>query len=117
MRSQVLGTAVVLCTAVLATHVGWHHATNTAAQSFAMTVRPLFDLRSPERSPFPSDVFTVADPNQNTGRRVNLPMPQDCRIYASDCEDVRVLNQLDGFSMHARKREFLGGKQGPIGGI
>ena len=44
----------------------------------AAVVRPLFDLRSPERSPFPSDAFTVADPNQNTGRRVNLPMPQDC---------------------------------------
>ena len=38
----------------------------------AAVVRPLFDLRSPERSPFPSDAFTVPDNNQNTGRRVNL---------------------------------------------
>jgi hypothetical protein len=68
----------------------------------ADAVRPVFDLRSPERSPFPSDVFTVADPNQITGRRVNLPMPQDCGTYASDCEDVAVLNQLDGFNMMAR---------------
>ena len=29
-------------------------------------------------------------------------MPQDCRSDAFDCEDVGVLNQLDGFSMHAR---------------
>ena len=74
----------------------------TADLNAAAVVRPLFDQRSPERSPFPSDAFTVADTNQNTGRRVNLPMPSDCRTYASDCEDVAVLNQLDGFNMLAR---------------
>src|SRR5215204_7178628 len=101
-RSNALRAALVACAAFLATQPLWRPLTNAAAQSSDKTVRPLFDLRSPERSPFPSDAFTVADANQNTGRRVNLPMPQDCRIYASDCEDVRVLNQLDGFSMHAR---------------
>jgi hypothetical protein len=44
----------------------------------------------------------VADTNQNTGRRVNLPMPADCGAFASECEDVSVLNQLDGFNMMAR---------------
>ena len=68
----------------------------------AAVVRPLFDLRSPERSPFPSDAFTVADTNQNTDRRVNLRMPPDCRTNASDCDDVGVLNQLDGFNLQAR---------------
>jgi Bacterial virulence factor lipase N-terminal len=66
------------------------------------TVRPLLDLHSRDRSPFPSDAFTVADANQNTGRRVNLPTPQDCATHPSDCEDVAVLNQLDGFNMQAR---------------
>ena len=41
-------------------------------------VRPLVDFRSLNRSPFPSDRLTVADTNQNTGRRVHLPIPQDC---------------------------------------
>ena len=68
----------------------------------AGVVRPLFDLRSPERSPFPSDAFTLPDLNQNTGRRVNLPMPQDCTTHPSDCEDIVVLNQLDGFNLQAR---------------
>ena len=74
----------------------------TADRGAGAAVRPLFDLRSTERSPFPSDAFTVADASQNTGRRVNLPMPQDCRAYASDCEDVSLLNQLDGFNLQAR---------------
>ena len=47
-------------------------------------------------------MFTVADARQNTGRRVNLPMPQDCVTHASDCEDIALLNQLDGFNMQAR---------------
>lgn len=65
-------------------------------------VSPLFDLRSLDRSPFPSDRFTVADENQITGRRVNLPMPDDCRAQKSECEDRVILNQLDGFNMQAR---------------
>jgi hypothetical protein len=65
-------------------------------------VHPLFDLTSLERSPFPSDRFTVADDEQNTGRRVNLPMPQDCTVEVSECEDVAILNQLDGFNLNAR---------------
>src|SRR5262245_31861867 len=64
-------------------------------------VTPLFDLSSPERSPFPSDRFTAPDARQITGRRVNLPMP-DCATRASDCEDVVVLNQLDGFNREPR---------------
>ena len=93
---------VVLC----ATAWGWpgrlaaRHGSGCPAT--APDVRPLFDLRSPERSPFPSDAFTVADASQNTGRRVNLPMPSDCVTHASDCEDVAVWNQLDGFNMQAR---------------
>jgi hypothetical protein len=69
----------------------------------AQTVRvhTLFDLRTPEGSPFPSDRFTTPDPNQNTGLRVNLPLP-DCAALPSDCEDIGVLNTLDGFNMQPR---------------
>ena len=72
------------------------------AHTPAAIVRPLFDLGSPDRSPFPSDRFTVADASQNTGRRVNLAMPGDCTAQPSECEDIADLNQLDGFNMQAR---------------
>ena len=29
-------------------------------------------------------------------------MPDDCVVNASDCEDVGVLNHLDGFNLNAR---------------
>jgi hypothetical protein len=51
--------------------------------------------------PFPSDRFTMADPGQQTGRRVHLPLP-DCAARPTDCEDVRVLNTLDGFNLQPR---------------
>jgi hypothetical protein len=43
----------------------------------------------------------VADSTQNTGRRVNLPYP-DCAIRMSDCEDLDVINTLDGFGLQTR---------------
>src|SRR4030095_14919582 len=68
-------TAVmVLCATAWGIHAVWHPVTEAAVHPPRPTVRPLFDLKSPERSPFPSDVFTVTDASQNTGRRVNLPM-------------------------------------------
>jgi Bacterial virulence factor lipase N-terminal len=66
------------------------------------SVRPLFELSAPEAAPFPSDWFTVADTEQNTGRRVALPMPSDCSVNRSDCEDIAVLNLLDGFHQSPR---------------
>jgi hypothetical protein len=64
-------------------------------------VHALFNLHHPETAPFPSDVFTVADHTHNTGRRVNLPYP-DCTVHISDCEDLEVINTLDGFGLHTR---------------
>jgi hypothetical protein len=64
-------------------------------------VHALFNLHHPETGPFPSDVFTVADQTHNTGRRVNLPYP-DCTIRVSDCEDLAVVNTLDGFGLQTR---------------
>jgi hypothetical protein len=65
-------------------------------------VHALFDLSSPTGSPFPSDRFTVGDPDQNTGRRVTLPMSAGCVAHQSDCEDLGVINTLDGFNMQPR---------------
>src|SRR5947209_561735 len=64
-------------------------------------VHALFDLGSPAGGPFASDRFTVADPTQNTGRRVNLPLP-DALTNLSDYQDTQVLNTLDGFNLQPR---------------
>jgi Bacterial virulence factor lipase N-terminal len=64
-------------------------------------VQAKFSLDSPAGGPFPSDRFTIADPSQNTGRRVNLPIP-DCAVRQSDCEDLVVINTLDGFHIEPR---------------
>jgi hypothetical protein len=61
----------------------------------------LFDLTTPTGSPFPSDRFTVPDPDQNTGLRVNLPKP-DCASHPSECADLTVINTLDGFHVQPR---------------
>lgn len=52
-------------------------------------------------APFPSDRFTLPDSSQNTGLRVNLPEP-DCSVQISDCQDIDVLNELDGFNVQPR---------------
>jgi hypothetical protein len=64
-------------------------------------VHALFDLGTPAGGPFPSDRFTVADHTQNTGRRVNLPLP-DPTTNPSDYQDTQVLNTLDGFNLQPR---------------
>ncbi len=50
---------------------------------------------------FPNDRYTVADPAQRTGRRVALPEPS-CPVDPSGCDEIALLNQLDGFSVHPR---------------
>ena len=52
-------------------------------------------------TPFPSDIYTVADSSQLTGIRVSLPKP-DCATRPSDCADIDVLNTLDGFNAQPR---------------
>lgn len=64
-------------------------------------VRAKFDLTTPPGSPFPSDIYTARDPSQLTGRRVDLPKP-NCSVRPSDCEDIDVLNELDGFNVQPR---------------
>jgi hypothetical protein len=50
---------------------------------------------------FPNDKLTKKDKRQVTGRRVALPLP-DCNVRASDCNDRRLLNRLDGFDIDPR---------------
>jgi hypothetical protein len=51
--------------------------------------------------PFPSNLFTVADDSQLTNLRVNLPKP-DCTARPTDCNDIDVLDTLDGFNIQPR---------------
>lgn len=81
----------VLCLMILASLPSLAHA----------ATHPLFNLQSTIQSPFPSDRFTLLDPGQNTGIRVALPLP-DCSVFPSDCADIALLNQLDGFNAQPR---------------
>lgn len=72
-----------------------------AARPVAADVHPRFDLTSVRGGPFPSDRFTALDFRQATSRRVNLPKP-DCATRPSDCEDLDVINTLDGFNLQPR---------------
>ena len=60
---------------------------------------------------FPSDLLTTPDPQQATGRRVALPLP-DCAADAAGCDETRLLNELDGFSVNPR---FAIRFSGPVG--
>ena len=73
----------------------------TSHASRASDVAPLFDLSAPEEGPFPSDRFTVADPDQLSGRRVRMPLP-DCKKLPSDCDELAIINELDGFNLQPR---------------
>jgi len=72
----------------------------TPAVALAET-HPLFNLQSTTQSPFPSDRFTAFDSQQLTGLRVNMPLP-NCASRPSDCADLTLLNQLDGFNLQPR---------------
>src|SRR5438477_13105640 len=69
--------------------------------ALAEGVEAIFNLERPSGGPFPSDLFTVADSHHNTKRRVKLPKP-DCAARPSDCQDVDVINTLDGFNLQPR---------------
>ncbi len=51
--------------------------------------------------PFPTNLYTEPDATQATGLRVDLVRP-DCSARPSDCADITVLNQLDGFNIQPR---------------
>jgi len=57
-----------------------------------------FDLERPRTGPFPSDIFTIRDANNITGRRLSYPFP-NCRARPSDCDDLEVVNTFDGWGL------------------
>ncbi len=63
----------------------------------ASAFQPAIDAQSP----FPSDRFTAFDSQQLTGLRVNFRLP-NCATSPSDCADLTLLNQLDGFNLQPR---------------
>jgi hypothetical protein len=80
-----------------------------ASPAVAAGIEPRLDLASPGGTPFPSDRWTVPDGTQLTGVRVALPKP-DCAVRPSDCQDINVLNTLDGFNLQPRLSiPFTGG--------
>jgi len=90
------GVVLTVCGALLATM-----PCVTALEQVERPVHVLFELDRPDHSPFPSNVFTVADADQNTRLRIALPVP-DCGTHPSDCQDVEALNSLDGFNLQPR---------------
>ena len=74
---------------------------SSLADSSSSRVQVKFDLTDPAGSPFPSNRFSVRDWSNKSLRRVNLPLP-DCAVRVSDCQDIAVINTLDGFSTQPR---------------
>jgi hypothetical protein len=88
MTARVAGLVVISVTLGL--------ASSPSAVAAAASVHARFDLGSLQGAPFPTNRYTVADATQNTGLRIDLPKP-DCD--PSDCSDIAVLNELDGFNL------------------
>lgn len=67
-------------------------------------VKVLFDLHDPGETIFPGNQFTVLDFSQNTFRRIHLPKPPECAATPAPvpCNDIDVLNELDGFNLQPR---------------
>src|SRR5262249_59940926 len=72
-----------------------------SALARAAGVQARFSLETPSAGPFPSNLFTVPDPQQQTGLRVQLPLP-DCAERPSDCTTLAEINTLDGFNVQPR---------------
>ena len=64
--------------------------------------------QDPTIGPYPTDALTTPDSTQANGIRINLPMP-DCSAAPSDCQDIQLINQLDGFQTDPRIRVTFSG--------
>lgn len=67
----------------------------------AQGTRVVFNAGGAAPFPYPADTLTVADPAQKTGLRMNLPLP-DCAAEPSTCQEIGLINELDGFSLTPR---------------
>ena len=97
-------TAATAVIALVAAAPASNHHSVSARDQVEKTdgrVHALFDFSTPSRTAFPSDYFTIADVENDTGRRLNLRYP-DCSAYQSDCDDLAVVNTLDGFGLQTR---------------
>lgn len=72
-----------------------------AGMLHAQGTRVVFEASAAAPFPFPADTLTVPDPQQKTGLRMNLPLP-DCNAEPSTCQEVGLVNELDGFSTNPR---------------
>ena len=93
--------AVIALVLSAATSVGYVTHARVRGREAAPAVHARFDLTSPAAGPFPSDRFTEIEWRNRTGRRIHLPTP-DCAARPSDCEDIRIINTLDGFNLQPR---------------
>jgi len=75
-----------------------------SANARAAGVKAVFDLSPSETAPFPTDLLTRPAADQMTGLQVNLPKPAGCAAKPplSECGDIDLVNQLDGFSLQPR---------------
>jgi hypothetical protein len=92
-RPAALAALVAICAALI--------VAATTASAAAVTIG---SGTTPEATVFPSDAFTVADSAQVTGRRLALPTPAGCTAdpALSICDDIRLINQLDGYDLRPR---------------
>jgi len=69
--------------------------------SLAISLPPTGAAAAEVQALVPSDRQTVPDPRQSTGRRVALALP-DCAVDPAGCDEIRLVNELDGFSVNPR---------------
>jgi fermentation-respiration switch protein FrsA (DUF1100 family) len=69
--------------------------------SLAISLPPTGAVAAEVQGLFPSDRQTVPDPRQSTGRRVSLALP-DCGVDPAGCDEIRLVNELDGWSVNPR---------------
>jgi hypothetical protein len=67
----------------------------------AQGTRVVFEANAAAPFPFPADTLTAPDAQQKTGLRMNLPLP-DCAAEPSSCQEIGLINELDGFSINPR---------------
>ena len=69
--------------------------------SLAISLPPTGAAAAEVQALVPSDRQTVPDPRQSTGRRVALALP-DCGVDPAGCDEIRLVNELDGWSVNPR---------------
>ncbi len=89
--------ALAIGTVVSTTAVAGLSLVGGATAAGASTARPTARVLSA----FPSDRLTVPDRSQLTGRRVALPVT-GCSTSPTTCNELRLIDQLDGFDLDPR---------------